>query len=311
MTSEHSTFYIEKSRLFPFAKYAIAFRAALMLREGDSLLIDAGTSLTPIAKVIKRMTYNYPDNTHFTIMTHNREAFDSLIDANAVARLNIFQTGGRYDKDLNASFGHQAESAYENFHPKWVFLGQSGIDADRGPFCHGNTEELSLKSIIFCKPAFSRVIISDFTKLGIPGGLSFGSSDKLTDNVEHCILLTNEPRDEFMHRKQDLAGLEEGDAFYYSKYERQVSILSETHKVIIIPVRYKTEVSGNGIRIELEGIWGPTHEQPEWMGISPGNWIEVEHSNESFDVTDMHIAPRKRNSSASIVSTQDSEAEEV
>lgn len=155
-----STFYDEKQRRHRVAKFAIAFRSALFLDEGDSILIDAGTSLTPIAEILRAMAKKFPDRTHFTIMTHNRGAFDRLIDAEPVARLNIFQTGGRYDRDLNASFGHQAESAYENYHPKWVFIGQSGVAGDRGLFCHGNTEELSLKNIVFSKPAFCRVIVS-------------------------------------------------------------------------------------------------------------------------------------------------------
>src|SRR4051812_48729734 len=115
-----STFYDEKAKKYLPDKFAIAFRAALFLEEGDALLIDAGTSLTPLAKVIASLAKEYADETHFTIMTHNREAFDALTKPGLEARLNIFQTGGRYDMDLKASFGHQAESAYEAYHPKWV-----------------------------------------------------------------------------------------------------------------------------------------------------------------------------------------------
>ena len=49
----NSTFYDEKAKKYPIVKYAVAFRAVLMLQEGDQILIDAGTSLTPIAKIIK------------------------------------------------------------------------------------------------------------------------------------------------------------------------------------------------------------------------------------------------------------------
>jgi len=260
----NSTFYFEKQRLNKIAKLAVAFRAALFLQEGDSLLIDAGTSLTPIAKILRAMAKEYSKYTHYTIMTHNRAAFDSLIDAPSDAKFNLFQTGGRYDSDLNASFGHQAEGAYEDYHPKWVFIGQSGINADRGPFCHGNTEELSLKMIIFSKPAYCRVIVSDYTKLGIPGGLCFGSSDRLTDNVEHCVLLTNDPRAD-----ESIADVSEVERImYYDRFERERSILSDTHGVVVIPVRYVVERRDNGlIDIRLGGR--PTPEKkPSWMGIA-------------------------------------------
>ncbi len=293
VSKEPSTFYKEKLKILPYAKYAIALRATLMLEEGDSLLIDAGTSLTPIAKIIESMTNKYSEYTHFTIMTHNREAFESLIDANVEARLNIFQTGGRYDKDLDASFGHQAKNAYENYHPKWVFIGQSGIDADMGLFCHGNTEELSLKNVIFCKPAFCRVIISDFTKLGIPGGLLFGSSDKLTDNVDHCILLTNEPRYELEKRDELKVRLGERPEFYYKKYERQVSILSDTHNVKIIPVKYDIEIMENDL-IKLALSYAPPPEKGAiWMGLEKDkkNWIIIKkgEENDKWEIKEIYI----------------------
>ena len=324
-----STFYDEKAKKERIAKYAVAFRAVLLLKEGDSILIDAGTSLTPIAKIIKTMADKYNENTHFTIMTHNRGAFDSLIDASPDARLNIFQTGGRYDRDLNASFGHQAESAYEDYHPKWVFIGQSGIDADRGPFCHGNTEELSLKKIIFSKSAFCRVIISDYTKLGIPGGLCFGTSDRLTDNVEHCILLTNDPREELgdpnasesnltpkekgehgdqSDSESDLIPKEKGEhgdqsdsesdltpkekVEYFGRYERQVSILSDTHKIFIIPVKYKSShQEADRYRISLRKV-PPPDNGPSWMGIDDpedSNWMIIREKDDEWIVSEIHI----------------------
>ena len=111
-------FYDSRVNKSPFSKYAIALRAVSLLEEGASLLIDAGSSLTPIAKSVRKMSDIKPNQTHYTIMTHNNDAFNTLSDTPPGARFNVFQTGGRYDRDLNASFGHQAEMAYLRFHPK-------------------------------------------------------------------------------------------------------------------------------------------------------------------------------------------------
>jgi DeoR/GlpR family transcriptional regulator of sugar metabolism len=291
MLSNSSTFYEEKAKRHLYVKYAVAFRAALFLEEGDALSIDAGTSLTPIAKILKAMAEQYTNFSHFTIMTHNRGAFDSLIDARTEARVNLFQTGGRYDRDLNASFGNQAESAYENYHPKWVFLGQSGIDSDQGLFCHGNTEELSLKRIIFSKPAYTRVIVSDYTKLGIPGGLCFGSSDRLTDNVAHCVLITNNPRNESEPHEADWNSVLE-------RFERQTSILSDTHKVKIVETKFALPVqSANSFTIQLERTDPPVG-GAEWMGVGEGNRIVVQKEGAEWEVKE--IAVQKYDSIASL-----------
>ena len=101
---------IEKARI---AKYIVKE----YLSEGDSFILDAGTSLTPIANEIVNKTIEIHEEPHFSIMTHNYEAFGSLVKADPKANLNIFLAGGRHDNDLNALFGLQTKMAYEEFFP--------------------------------------------------------------------------------------------------------------------------------------------------------------------------------------------------
>ncbi|MFN8528382.1 MAG: hypothetical protein U0670_07210 [Anaerolineae bacterium] len=233
-------YYEMRSNLRQFSKYAVALRAVSLLSEGDSLLIDAGTSLTPIAKIIRNMADNEPVRTHYTIMTHNNQAFLALSNTLPEALFNVFQTGGRYDRDLNASFGHQAETAYLGFHPRWVFIGQNGLEADLGLFCHGNTEELALKRAIFARPAWGRVIIADFTKIGTPGGLLFGDSSNLTANVEECMIITDDIHDKKFKSYGDKS---KGKSKRFGKrfrerFETQMRSLKETYQTQVEIVHY-------------------------------------------------------------------------
>src|SRR5690242_17912654 len=125
---------------------------------GDSILLDAGSSVYPIALKIAEKCKEKPDSTHFTIMTHNYRAFQILVNADKVANLNIVLAGGRYDQDLNALFGAQTASNYDTFYPRTVVIGISGLVANIGLFCHGNTEELQVKELIFKKPCTRRII---------------------------------------------------------------------------------------------------------------------------------------------------------
>ena len=167
------------------------------LHEGDSILLDAGSSLYPIAQEIATKAKRNPASTHFTIITHNYKAFQILVEqVPREANLNIVLAGGRYDRDLNALFGPQTIMAYDNFFPRVVLIGTSGMVADQGLFCHGNTEELSVKEVIFLKGARDRIIVADHAKLGVPDSLRFGASQNLRANVESCIVVTDEPRRE-------------------------------------------------------------------------------------------------------------------
>ena len=105
-------------------------------------------------------------------------------------------------------------------------------------FCHGNTEELSLKRILFSKPGYVRVILSDSSKLGVPAGLCFGESDKFIDNVDHCILLSTVPQE------KDARG----------KFDRELEILESTYKVKVVRVEYDSDKDGIVSLIKLDII---------------------------------------------------------
>ena len=177
------------------AKKAVADRIVeKYFHPGDSILLDAGTSLHPIATRIVEMSVDRPDETHFTIMTHNYKAFQILVEADKKANLNIVLAGGRYDQDLNALFGAQTATNYETFYPRAVVIGISGLVADTGLFCHGNTEELQVKELIFKKACVRRIVVAHHTKLGFPDSFLFGATLGLKAGaVEGCALVTTKP----------------------------------------------------------------------------------------------------------------------
>jgi DeoR/GlpR family transcriptional regulator of sugar metabolism len=164
------------------------------LNEGDSILLDAGSSLYPIAEIIAQKAQTESGRSHFTIMTHNYKAFEVLVKGvPREANLNIVLAGGRYDQDLNALFGNQTVNAYGDFFPRVVLLGISGFVAEIGLFCHGNTEELAVKEAIFGKRARDRIIVADHTKIGLLDGFRFGESQGLLAKVDRCIVVTDQP----------------------------------------------------------------------------------------------------------------------
>ena len=62
-----------------------------VIQEGDSILLDAGTSLFPIAeKIAKKTMGSEVSETHYTIMTHNYHAFNILVTkVSENAKVNI------------------------------------------------------------------------------------------------------------------------------------------------------------------------------------------------------------------------------
>ena len=210
--------YFEKREiLYRSSKQAVGhYVVDELLKEGDSIMLDAGTSSYPVAEEIAAKAQHDPASTHYTIMTHNYKAFQILVDqVPSEAMVNIVLAGGRYDRDLNALFGPQTIMSYDNFFPRVAIIAVSSMVADQGLFCHGNTEELSVKQVLFRKAARDRIIIADYTKLGVPDALCFGESQHLRANVERCIIVTDSPgpdaneatRERFQHEIERLTNV--------------------------------------------------------------------------------------------------------
>lgn len=171
------------------------------LAPGDSIVIDAGTTLWPIAEELAKAK-----ETSYSIMTHNYIAFEKLQARAKEGGLNLFLAGGRYDDDLKAFFGDQTCRAYESFGPRKVFIGVSGLSAGAGLRCRGNTEESQVKDLISKLPAQHRIIVADFTKFGNTDALQFANTGDLsistTEQAEghtpikiHASIVTNRPNE--------------------------------------------------------------------------------------------------------------------
>ncbi|MGB8981072.1 MAG: hypothetical protein WCC12_04285 [Anaerolineales bacterium] len=228
--SPSSTFFATRENVQMAAKRAVGkYVVANLLHEGDSILLDAGTSSYPIAEEIAKKAQDDPESTHFTIMTHNYKAFDILVrGVPREAMVNIVLAGGRYDQDLNALFGPQTLMSYNNFFPRVTIVAVSSMVADKGLFCHGNTEELSVKEAIFKKAARDRIIIADHTKLGVPDALCFGESQLLRANVERCILVTDSPSNH-------------DDETCRERFQREVERLRNIYRIDVEPLKVNLE----------------------------------------------------------------------
>jgi len=198
------------------AKITIARRVVEeYLEEGDSVILDAGSSLAAVAEVMYKTKAHI--SKRLTILTHNMGVFEILNPREEPPQFgyNLLLAGGRYDRDLNALFGVQTETSYETFHPRKIVIGVSAIRFDEGLYCHGNTEELAVKQILFAKPVIHRVIVCDYLKIGVQDALRFGRMSEILNAASYCSIVTNAPesntpkeiRNRFEEQKEFLKNL--------------------------------------------------------------------------------------------------------
>jgi DeoR family transcriptional regulator of aga operon len=111
----------EKEKLHPREKAQIAAAAARMVKEGQVVILDSGTTTTAIAKALRH-------HRNLTIITNAVNIAAEL----AGASLDVILTGGSLRKNSFSLVGPIAEESLHRLNADILFLGVDGFDVHYG-----------------------------------------------------------------------------------------------------------------------------------------------------------------------------------
>lgn len=141
-----------RMREYAPAKIAIARAAAQMVRDGDSLIIDTGTTTTFFARELRQRR-------NLTVITNSTEIARTL---SGIAGNKVHLAGGEMEADSGATYGPTATAFISRFQVKHVFLSMSALDTARGPMNATPAEaDLSMTAL---RCGTHRVILADSSK---------------------------------------------------------------------------------------------------------------------------------------------------
>jgi DeoR family transcriptional regulator, glycerol-3-phosphate regulon repressor len=146
------TNYEKRMREFAPAKIAIARAASQMVRDGDSLMIDTGTTTTFFARELRQRR-------NLTVITNSTEIARTLGD---VAGNKILLAGGELQSDSGGTYGPIAVDFIARFRVKHAFLSISALDIVAGPMDMDLAEAEFGAMAVSC--ATHRVILADSSK---------------------------------------------------------------------------------------------------------------------------------------------------
>lgn len=113
---------LQRQRVNVPQKERIAAKAASLVSDDDSLLMEAGTTTSLIVK-------HLAGRRGVQIVTNSTLVFTN---ARINPALNIILTGGVFRRDTESLVGPQAERTIASFNTRIAFLGTDGFSADRG-----------------------------------------------------------------------------------------------------------------------------------------------------------------------------------
>jgi DeoR family transcriptional regulator, aga operon transcriptional repressor len=113
-----------KSTLHHAEKVRIGKLAASLIEDGETLILDSGTTTAEIARQIRKL-----ENRSINVITNALNIAVLLAD---VAFVRLIMPGGILRPQSNSLSGHMAESALAGLQADRLFLGADGLDPERG-----------------------------------------------------------------------------------------------------------------------------------------------------------------------------------
>jgi DeoR family transcriptional regulator, aga operon transcriptional repressor len=145
----------EKQKLHTREKQRIGQKAVELIENGDTILLDSGTTTLEIARRLK-------DKENLTIMTN---AIKIALDLTSNGDVNIMLTGGTIRRESYSLVGPDAEATIRNYNFDKLFLGVDGLDLNQG-LTTPNPMEAQLNRLMVAR-AQKVIAVTDSSKLGL------------------------------------------------------------------------------------------------------------------------------------------------
>jgi DeoR/GlpR family transcriptional regulator of sugar metabolism len=206
------------------------------IHDFDAVLLDAGSTAEIIAeemfarrKFLSVLTNNMGAYAAYTRAREQIEPYnDEKNPPNHGNELLI--SGGRYVDVYESLLGEGAMASFSNFTPNVIIIGTSGLRCEEGIFCHGS-EESAVKQLLWTKMTDTRLIATDWTKIGKRDARSFGPISQLCINAKKAVIVTNEPPKD----------LYDSDPDRIREFENQLKKMEKDFNIIVerVPLQMK------------------------------------------------------------------------
>ena len=142
----------EKGKLKANSKFKIAKEAVKMLQDGDSIILDSGSTTDTIAQ-------NLPTDKDLVVMTN---AINIAYHLTRYENIEVMVTGGTVRRNAFSLYGENAEDQLGKYRFDKLFLGVDGFDLQLGVTTPHKGEALTNRAM--CKVAKTVIAVCDSSK---------------------------------------------------------------------------------------------------------------------------------------------------
>jgi DeoR family transcriptional regulator, aga operon transcriptional repressor len=144
-----------KRTLHHAEKVRIAQAAAALIEDGETIILDSGTTTAEIARQIRKL-----EDRSINVITN---ALNIALLLSEVSFVRLIMPGGILRPESNSLSGHMAEAALADLQADRLFLGADGIDPERGVMTpHLPEAQLNARMIEISRQV---IVVADSSKL--------------------------------------------------------------------------------------------------------------------------------------------------
>ena len=143
-------------------KKELALKAAALIQEGDSIILDSGSTTTELAKLM----------TGFKNLTVITNALNIAYILGGNPGINLIVSGGEFKAPTLSLTGDMAAATFKGIHVNKCFLATAGISPDL-QLTYPSLSDLVVKSAMI-RAADKVYLVADSSKIGISSFASLG-----------------------------------------------------------------------------------------------------------------------------------------
>ncbi|OCG06905.1 alkaline phosphatase [Gilliamella sp. wkB178] len=174
--------YREKAELNTDIKRKLGICCSSLIESGQTIYLDAGTTLFNVAKQIAKSPY-----LNLTVITNDFTICNYLID---MPHITLYHTGGLVNSRNYSCMGNSAANFFNLINIDIAFLSSSSWDLKRGMSTPDEGKSSVKKAVI--KASRRKVLVSDSSKFGKYGLFHICDLNQLTDIVTDNQLLKDD-----------------------------------------------------------------------------------------------------------------------
>lgn len=199
----------EKAELHHDVKRKMGQLAAMLIEPGQTLYLDAGTSIFEVAKAVAASNcFN------LTVVTNDFSISHYLMD---MPHITLYHTGGLVDQRNRSCLGKSAANFLRTINIDVAFLSSSSWDLARG-MSTPSEGKASVKETVLTVSR-RRILVSDSSKFGKYGMFHICALDQLTDIISDP-LLPADAQDEIVAQGIKLHLVDAGEGGRYAEAGR-------------------------------------------------------------------------------------------